>query len=82
MGQIGTAATEVLEFVEKVAGDSPLPRRHMGRATHDGGSPPCIARGPARKTRHTRGYVDQVAAANDFCRLIWIAVPLSVISDA
>jgi putative Holliday junction resolvase len=60
-GQIGTAATEVLEFVEKlrailpcpvVTWDERLTTVAANRALRDAG----------KKTRHTRGYVDQVAA--------------------
>jgi putative Holliday junction resolvase len=60
-GQIGTAATEVLQFVEKlrailpcpvVTWDERLTTAAANRALRDAG----------KKTRHTRGYVDQVAA--------------------
>src|SRR5215831_4434719 len=60
-GQIGTAATEVLQFVEKlrailscpvVTWDERLTTVAAHRALRDAG----------KKTRHTRGYVDQVAA--------------------
>ena len=60
-GQIGTAATEVLEFVEKlrailpcpvVTWDERLTTVAANRALRDAG----------KKTRDTRGYVDQVAA--------------------
>ena len=60
-GQMGTAATEVLEFVEKlrailacpvVTWDERLTTAAAHRALRDAG----------KKTRHTRGYVDQVAA--------------------
>ena len=60
-GQIGTAATEVLDFVEKlraillcpiVTWDERLTTVAAHRALRDAG----------KKTRHTRGYVDQVAA--------------------
>jgi putative holliday junction resolvase len=60
-GQIGTAATEVLEFVEKlrailpcsvVTWDERLTTVAAHRALRDAG----------KKTRDTRGYVDQVAA--------------------
>ena len=60
-GQIGAAATEVLEFVEKlrailpcpvVTWDERLTTAAAQRALRDAG----------KKTRHTRGYVDQVAA--------------------
>jgi putative Holliday junction resolvase len=60
-GQIGTAATEVLQFVEKlrallpcpvVTWDERLTTVAAQRALRDTG----------KKTRHTRDYVDQVAA--------------------
>ena len=60
-GEIGTAATEVLQFVEKLRGilscpvvtwDERLTTAAAHRALRDAG----------KKTRHTRGYVDQVAA--------------------
>src|SRR5882757_6529442 len=60
-GQIGTAATEVLEFVEKlrailpcpvVTWDERLTTVAANRALRDAGT----------NTRHTRGYVDQVEA--------------------
>jgi putative pre-16S rRNA nuclease len=60
-GQIGAAATEVLQFVEKlrailpcsvVTWDERLTTAAAHRALRDAG----------KKTRHTRGYVDQVAA--------------------
>jgi putative holliday junction resolvase len=60
-GQIGAAATEVLEFVEKlrailacpvVTWDERLTTAAAHRALRDAG----------KKTRHTRGYIDQVAA--------------------
>ncbi len=60
-GQIGTAATEVLQFVEKlravlpcpvVTWDERLTTVAAQRALRDAG----------KKTRDTRGYVDQVAA--------------------
>ena len=60
-GQIGTAAIEVLQFVEKlrailscpvVTWDERLTTVAAQRALRDAG----------KKTRHTRGYVDQVAA--------------------
>jgi len=60
-GQIGTAATEALGFVEKlrailpcpiVTWDERLTTVAANRALRDAG----------KKTRHTRGYVDQVAA--------------------
>jgi putative holliday junction resolvase len=60
-GQIGAAATEVLQFVEKlrailpcsvVTWDERLTTAAAHRALRDAG----------KKTRHTRDYVDQVAA--------------------
>jgi putative Holliday junction resolvase len=60
-GQIGTAASEVLEFVEKlramlpcpvVTWDERLTTVAAQRALRDAG----------KKTRQTRGYIDQVAA--------------------
>ena len=60
-GQIGAAANEVLQFVEKLRGTLPcqvitwderLTTAAAHRALRDAG----------KKTRHTRGYVDQVAA--------------------
>ena|SRR5437899_9081396 len=60
-GEIGSAATEVLQFVEKlrailpcpvVTWDERLTTVAAQRALRDAG----------KKTRHTRGYVDQVAA--------------------
>ena len=60
-GEIGQAATEVLKFVEKlraalpceiVTWDERLTTAAAHRALRDAG----------KKTRHTRGYVDQVAA--------------------
>src|SRR5262249_60009911 len=60
-GQIGSAATEVLNFVEKlrailpcpvVTWDERLTTASAHRALRDAG----------KKTRQTRGYVDQVAA--------------------
>jgi putative holliday junction resolvase len=60
-GQIGAAATEVLQFVEKLRAILPCPvvtwderftTAAANRALRDAG----------KKTRQTRGYVDQVAA--------------------
>ena len=60
-GQLGAAAAEVLQFVEKlramlpctvVTWDERLTTAAAHRALRDAG----------KKTRHTRGYVDQVAA--------------------
>ena len=60
-GQIGTAATEVLEFVEKLRAILPCPvvtwdERLTTVAAHR------ALRDAGKKTRHTRSYVDQVAA--------------------
>src|SRR6266545_435794 len=60
-GQIGAAATEVLEFVEKLRAILPCPvvtwdERLTTAAAHR------ALRDAGKKTRHTRGYVDQVAA--------------------
>jgi len=60
-GQIGTAATEVLQFVEKLRAVLPCPvvtwdERLTTVAAHR------ALRDAGKKTRHTRGYVDQVAA--------------------
>ena len=60
-GQIGTAATEVLEFVEKLRAILPCPvvtwdERLTTVAAHR------ALREAGKKTRNTRGYVDQVAA--------------------
>ena len=60
-GQIGTAATEALEFVEKLRSVLPCPvvtwdERLTTVAAHR------ALRDAGKKTRHTRGYIDQVAA--------------------
>ena len=60
-GQIGTAATAVLEFVKKLRTILPCPvatwdERLTTVAAHR------ALREAGKKTRHTRGYVDQVAA--------------------
>ena len=60
-GQIGTAATEALEFVEKLRAVLPCPvvtwdERLTTVAAHR------ALRDAGKKTRQTRGYVDQVAA--------------------
>jgi putative pre-16S rRNA nuclease len=60
-GQIGPAATEVLEFVEKLRAMLPCPvvtwdERLTTVAAHR------ALRDAGKKTRHTRTYVDQVAA--------------------
>jgi len=60
-GQIGTAATEVLQFVEKLRAVLSCPvvtwdERLTSVAAHR------VLREAGKKTRHTRSYVDQVAA--------------------
>jgi len=60
-GQIGTAAIEVLQFVEKLRAILPCPvvtwdERLTTVAAHR------ALRDAGKKTRHTRRYVDQVAA--------------------
>jgi putative Holliday junction resolvase len=60
-GRIGTAATEVLQFVENLRTILPCPvvtwdERLTTVAAHR------ALRDAGKKTRHTRGYVDQVAA--------------------
>jgi putative holliday junction resolvase len=60
-GQIGTAATEVLGFVEKLRAILPCPvvtwdERLTTVAAHK------ALRDAGKKTRETRGYIDQVAA--------------------
>ena len=60
-GQIGTAATEALEFVERLRAVLPCPvvtwdERLATVAAHR------ALRDAGKKTRHTRGYIDQVAA--------------------
>ena len=60
-GEIGGAATEVLKFVEKLRAILPCPvatwdERLTTAAAHR------ALRDAGKKTRHTRGYVDQVAA--------------------
>jgi putative holliday junction resolvase len=60
-GQIGSAATEVLEFVEKLRATLPCPvvtwdERLTTVAAHR------ALRDAGKKTRQTRTYVDQVAA--------------------
>src|SRR5215470_14370100 len=59
--QIGAAATEALQFVEKLRGILPCPvvtwdERLTTAAAHR------ALRDAGKKTRHTRGYVDQIAA--------------------
>src|SRR5215471_1371571 len=60
-GEIGSAATEVLNFVEKLRAILPCPvvtwdERLTTAAAHR------TLRDAGKKTRQTRGYVDQVAA--------------------
>src|SRR5256884_2465929 len=60
-GEIGSAATEVLQFVEKLRAILPCPvvtwdERLTTVAAHR------ALRDAGKKTRQTRGYVDQVAA--------------------
>jgi putative Holliday junction resolvase len=60
-GQLGAAATEVLQFVEKLRAILPCPvvtwdERLTTVAAHR------ALRDAGKKTRHTRRYVDQVAA--------------------
>jgi putative Holliday junction resolvase len=60
-GQMGAAATEVLQFVEKLRAILPCPvvtwdERLTTVAAHR------ALRDAGKKTRQTRGYVDQVAA--------------------
>jgi len=60
-GRLGTAATEVLQFVEKLRATLPCPvvtwdERLTTVAAHR------ALRDVGKKTRHTRGYIDQVAA--------------------
>src|SRR5213079_1379549 len=60
-GQMGAAATEVLQFVEKLRAILPCPvvtwdERLTTAAAHR------ALRDAGKKTRHTRGYIDQVAA--------------------
>ncbi len=60
-GQIGSAATEVLQFVEQLRAILPCPvvtwdERLTTVAAHR------ALRDAGKKTRQTRGYVDQVAA--------------------
>ena len=60
-GQLGAAATEALQFVEKLHGILPCPivtwdERLTTAAAHR------ALRDAGKKTRRTRGYVDQIAA--------------------
>src|SRR4029453_556 len=60
-GQIGTAATEVLQFVEKLRAILPCPVVTWDERLTTAAAPRPL-RAAEKKTRHTRGYVDQVAA--------------------
>jgi putative Holliday junction resolvase len=60
-GQIGAAATEVLQFVEKLRGILPCPVVTWDERLTTAGAHRAL-RDVGKKTRHTRGYVDQVAA--------------------
>ena len=60
-GQVGTATTEVLQFLEKLRAILPCPvvtwdERLTTAAAHR------ALRDAGKKTRHTRDYIDQVAA--------------------
>ena len=60
-GRIGKAATDVLQFIEKLRANLPCPvvtwdERLTTAAAHR------ALRDAGKKTRHTRAYVDQVAA--------------------
>jgi len=60
-GQLGSASAEVVEFVKKLRAILPCPvvtwdERLTTAAAHR------ALRDAGKKTRHTRGYVDQVAA--------------------
>src|SRR5437899_9451612 len=63
-GQLGAAATEVIHFVEKLRAILPCPvvtwdERLTTVAAHR------ALREAGKKTRHTRGYVDQVARSEE-----------------
>ena len=60
-GQIGTAATEVLQFVEKLRAILPCPVVTWDERLTTVAAQRAL-RGAGKKTRETRGYVDQVAA--------------------
>src|SRR6266700_7797211 len=80
-GQIGSAATEVLQFVEKLRAILPCPvvtwdERLTTAAAHR------ALRDAGKKTRHTRGYVDQVAAQIHLqSYLDWRAANVGIKSD-
>jgi putative Holliday junction resolvase len=60
-GQIGIAATEVLQFVEKLQAILPCPVVTWDERLTTVAAERAL-REAGKKTRHTRGYVDQVAA--------------------
>jgi putative Holliday junction resolvase len=60
-GQIGTAATEVLEFVEKLRGMLPCPVVTWDERLTTAAAQRAL-RDAGKNTRETRGYIDQVAA--------------------
>jgi putative pre-16S rRNA nuclease len=60
-GQIGTAATEVLQFVEKLRAVLPCPVATWDERLTTVAAQRAL-RDAGKKTRHTRAYVDQVAA--------------------
>jgi putative holliday junction resolvase len=60
-GQIGIAATEVLQFVEKLRGILPCAVIAWDERLTTAAAEKLL-REAGKKTRHTRGYVDQVAA--------------------
>jgi len=60
-GQIGAAATEVLRFVQKLQALLPCPVVTWDERLTTAAANQAL-RSAGKKTRHTRGYVDQVAA--------------------
>jgi len=60
-GQIGSAATEVLEFVEKLRANLPCPVVTWDERLTTIAAQRAL-RAAGKKTRHTRRFVDQVAA--------------------
>src|SRR6266699_894380 len=80
-GQIGAAATEVLQFVEKLRAILPCPvvtwdERLTTVAAHR------ALRDAGKKTRQTRGYVDQVAAQMILQNYLdWRAANVGIKSD-
>jgi len=60
-GEIGTAATEVLQFVEKLRAILPCPVVTWDERLTTVAAQQAL-RDAGKKTRHTRAYVDQVAA--------------------